>query len=350
MVNSKLENPLEIRVIIVGCGGWQFIEEHVFNQFMHPQLGLAAEQIMFIGRTGRLFPAPRPTDQQPLFWDFSVEGEGCERDIGRIDDFRTYFNDSRPEIVRFVQSSDWILLVASLDNGMAFIACEELVQMCRDVGARVIGLVGAPYLGGGIEDPARCEKLVKASDDTVARMIESGCPVILDGGFWGGSGGAYDPIKWHWHQKDNSVGLITQVLNSQYTEVFEGMVASSSRLNFSFAVSDRGAEAIQEAIDSDWEWTTGLDGQSKTVTGAVVRVMGCPERLDSIRAEIWAELQNPAQFKRNGLPYWCEDAKFIVITQPEGGNSTENSRIELTTYIVGVLSSGIESGLDASLL
>ena len=323
----------EIRVVVVGCGGWQLIEEHHFSEFKYPRLALEAEQIMFIGRTGRLFQSPRPEDQDPLSWEFSSEGEACERDISRIEDFKKYFNESRSEIARFVQPSDWIVLVSSLDNGMAFVACDEVARMCCDAGSRIIGLVATPY-SEVIENPVRRAKLESETDKVINRMIENGCPVILDKGVWGGGSG--EPISWSWFHQDSALGGISQVSKSQHIDLFSEMVAGSSRLNYAFGLGGSAAEAIQEAIDFDWEWTTRLDGKSRTAAGAVIRVSGNPEMVEGLRAEVLAELQKPDQFKRDGLPYWRRNAKFIVTVEPNDWSDKDKY------FVVNVLSTGFE--------
>ena len=327
----------ELRVVVVGSGGWLFIKEYFYSIESYPKIDLTPEQIMFIGRTGMIFEGPRPKDQDPLSWDFSIEGEGCERDIDRIEDFKKYFNESRSEIARFIQPSDWVILVASLDNGMAFVACDEVAQMCRDVGARMIGLVGAPY-HGVIENPGRRAKLEKASDEVVNRMIENGHPLSLDKGYWGGS--PDQPTKWSWYRQIGVVGMIYQATQNAQIEMFSGMVAGSSRLNCAYGLGHSAVEAIQEAIDFDWEWTTRLDGKSRTAAGAVIRVSGNPYFLEILRAEVLAELQNPGQFKRDGLPYWRANAKFIVIAAPDQWGAEDEEDVY---FFVDVLSTGFES-------
>ena len=324
----------EIRVISVGSGGWKFLDHHYFRSYMYPSLGLAPEQIMFIGRTGRIFHGPRPEDQDPLWWEFSPEGDGFERDISRIEDFKKYFNDSRQDIARFIQAADWIYLVASLDNGMAIVACDEVTQMCRDVGARVIGLVATPHYGMS-ENRDRCRRLAKASDRVVTNMIDNGHPVILDEGNWGGSIG--ESVRWHWHYQDEALAMISQVSKSQHIDVFSKMVADSSRISCAVGMGSSAAEAIQEAIEFETSgWATRLDGKSMTATGAVIRVSGHPDMLERLRTEVLAALQMPDHFKRDGYSYWRKGAKFIVSVEPNDWSKNE------MYFCLTVLSTGLE--------
>lgn len=323
----------EVRVILVGSGGWKLLEDHYFRSYTHPALGLEAEQILFIGRTGRLLHGPRPEDQSPLWWDFHSEGEGCERDIDRIVDFKNALKDTRREIARFIQPSDWIVLVASLDNGMAFAACDEVSQLCSAAGAKIIGLVGTPYYGIP-EDRARCEILAKASDLVINNMIGNGHPVILDEGGWGGH--ADRSYTWSWYMQDVALGMISQVSKGQQFDVFAKMVESSSRLNCAFGLGHSAAEAIQEAVDLNGGWGTSLDGKSMTAAGAVIRVAGHPDMVEKLYGEVMTEMQTPDKFKRNGHPYWRKNAQFIVTVEP-------NAQYDKDMYFyLDVLSTGLE--------
>lgn len=331
----------EIRVIAVGNGGWELLKNHYFSSSMHPNLYLTPEQILFIGRTGRLFQGPRAEDQDSLWRDFSSEGEQCEREINRLAYFKEVIGRARAEIIRFIKPSDLVVLVASLDNGMAFVACDEVSQLCRTVGANVIGLVATPY-SDLYEDRARGDKLSNASDAVVKQIIKDGHPTFLDAGYWASEPPL--PLSWSWYGQDVALGMITQVSRSHQASIFSKMIEGSSRLHCTFGLGFSAVEAIQDAIDLNSGWSSLDDGRTMTAAGAVIRVSGHPDLVEAMRTDVLSQLQQPDQFIKNAQPYWRKDAQFHVTVKPDEQwhDHMFNLPRGRECYYLDVLSTGIE--------
>lgn len=323
----------EIRAVVVGNGGWRFLNEHFLSERIYPEIELSAEQVVYIGRTGKLFLGLDQAIHEQSEERFAIGGEHCADDIDRLSEYKNDFENSRTEISRFLRPADLVVLVASLDNGMSFVAGKEVSQMCQEMDIPVIGLVATPY-SSDAGSAVIAGQVATNTEAVVDQLIRNRQSVILDEGFWGGAPGL--PIEWSWHYQDAAVGLISQAIKSENFIQFCKMAAASTRMSCGYGIGDSAAEAIQQVIDADSGWGALAHGREMTAGGAVILIHAHPEMIEQLRTELLRQLQRPGQFKRKGREYWRRGAQFIVVANPDKSLSKD------LTYSLDILSTGVE--------
>ncbi|MEQ1532590.1 MAG: hypothetical protein HOO97_01655 [Sideroxydans sp.] len=307
-----------IRMILVGESSLKYLDSLVCDT-LSSMPNWRPQDILYLDNSGYLVICPARIER---FIPYRVgdDWEISEQAIADHAETASRFQRSESGITQFIRDSDWLLIVAALDNPMAFFASEKIATIARDAGVMSVSVVGTPYLAGLMEADGRwahSEVLSGATIDVAERMSAICQCTIPDNGFWGQGA---DSLSWGFYMSESALHMISEMATRiDCCAQIGDAIASSGvcMVGERYATFEHMRPAIEEVLleysSSDW-W----GDMQITSTGAIFQIAGEVDKASLMKDALSQYLSKPSQFLRNGSPFWRDEANFYIVTSTSG--------------------------------
>jgi len=264
--------------------------------------------------------------------------KACEQALNRPAETIAAFNEAEPEINRFIHGCDWLLLVVTLDNPMAFVAGERIANIANEAGVMSVAVIGTPYIRDAEEDAKvwHCNPASSAANQAVFERMAAICHcTISDEGFWSKSD---DEQHWSWmfYQSTMALCLISKMGTRKDCCVQIGDAISESGIcivGCNFSEFEHPKAVIEDALSISENW---LGGEVQlTSSGAIFHIIGNVDKVEQMKRGVLLALEEPSKLMRNDKPFWANDASFHIVT------STPEYMREEDFCFIQVLSMGV---------
>lgn len=315
--NSSQSALPRVKMILVGEASLEYLDSLVHVHAVDsPILEWRLQDILYLNADGKLEVCPAKTNRSRSS-RVAAGWKVCEQTLDNLAQTTKAFKEVEPELIRFIQGCDWLLIVVALDNPMAFVAGEEVSAIAKDAGVMSVAVVGTPYLDGLYDaegDWSRSEALSTSSQVVVEKMAAICQCTIPDNGMWGYGESSKD---WGFMWPSDAVKLVSEVATriDCCTQIGDLLATSQGCLfGGDFHEFELPKAAIEEAI-SDIASVYWLGNERPLVSsGAIIQVIGGKSRVEQIEQNVKLALQEPSKILRNGKPFWSDGASFQIVT------------------------------------
>lgn len=334
-------NPPRIRMILVGESGLEYLDGLV-RDISSPIRNWRPQDILYLDRYGDLAICPSRVNS-PFPHGVGGGWKICAQAIHDPTETTSWFQRSEPAITEFISNSDWLFIVAALDNPMAFVASEKIATIARDAGVMSVAIVGTPYVGPisfSNGNALGSEALNKATMYVVDRMSEICQCTIPDLGGWSRDSNYEDGYEWSFYGSESALHMVADMATRMdwFAQISDALTTSGvCMVGSGYGSPENLRAAIEDAITysgpCEWWGDTHI-----TSTGAIFKISGGNEDMASrMKKALSLELLMPSIFLHYGQPFWRDDANFTIAT------STSDSLYGGEECIIEVISTGVTS-------
>lgn len=257
----------------------------------------------------------------------------CHASLPFLDLKKLQFKAIEHEVADFIQAADWLIMVVTLDNAIAFAVCDEIARIAKNADVLTMAYVGAPYCAYGHPnaDVVSNNDLIKCSKGAIDRMLGACDLVLPDEGGWSNG-------QWELNGQDSVFSLILDAgMNREHAGQFTAMLRAAGMGYYGWGCSGCAREAIQEGLDPYMYDSYCGKGELVTSNGAIVRVSGHPDVVENLKRDVELALLQHQKILRGNWPFWHDKSKFMVITEPDASYSPISR-----DYVLDILSIGLE--------